>query len=473
MNKITLLSELLRPENIDQFIGHKNITGENSILLSQIRNKNMVSSIFWGPPGCGKTTLARIICNMSNYEFYQLSAVSATLQQVRKIMDYSKNSLLQVFLFLDEIHRFNKTQQDALLPSVESGDIILLGATTENPAFGIIPALRSRMRIIKFETLTSEDIEEGLNRGIHVLEKKHNCKIEKGKTLDHISLYCSGDLRKGLNILQTLFESTPLKKNICTFTLKKVYEITQSNFIKYDKAGDEHYDHASAFQKSIRGSDVNGALYWLGKMLEGGEDPAFIGRRLVITASEDVGMADPMGLLIAEAALRTVKSIGMPEAKIPLSQAVIYLSTAPKSNSSILSINKVLNTIRSGESYSVPIHLKDNHYKMADEFGFGKGYSKTSKNIQFLPDKLKNKVFYKPDSTLEFEKYRSNKNVNFEVCEKIYKWLINNNISKIQTDQISADLNISKEDAYNSLIYLEKTNKIKITKWAEIEILEK
>ncbi|MDA3862793.1 MAG: AAA family ATPase [Deltaproteobacteria bacterium] len=488
------LAQLLRPDNIDNFIGQKKLLSPGKALYSIINSRNPVSCIFWGPPGSGKTTLARIICQTSSYKISEFSAVKARLADIRKFIKTAKASLDNYALFLDEIHRFDKRQQDALLPSVESGDIVLIGATTEPPGLSINSALRSRLRIFEFEPLSISECIIGLKKGLAYLEKELSLKIEpEDDTLKQIARLAGGDLRNCFNLLEDILRLAKEEKG--TVRLKKeLFDELAQKFTDYDKNGNSHYDHASAFQKSLRGSDINGSLYWLGKMLVGGEDPLFIARRLIITASEDVGMADPQALLICEAALRSIRHIGMPEAEIPLAQATIHVATAPKSNSTVASLGQVKKIIKEGYSFKVPLHLKDSHFIGARASGRGKDYvyphQAGSRRISYLPEKLENSSFYSPKSPLEKTRLESLQNFlqhwhadpqkqNFDenkqfLAEKkqILQWLEQNNSTNVTTVDIAQDLDLDRKTVFKVLKLLEQEKKISIQHKAEIKLLD-
>lgn len=409
--KMTPLADRMRPFLLKDFVGQQRLIGEGKPLRKLIERDSICSIIFWGPPGSGKTTLARIIANTTKRRFEEISAVNAGVADLRRIINIAQKELeskkIRTILFIDEVHRFNKAQQDAVLPFVEKGIITLIGSTTENPSFEVIPALRSRCQIFRLEYLSYEDIKTILQKAIEDREKglAESSPFIEPDALHNIIIQANGDARFALNSLEAAtFSSEPDSKGNRRIDAKIVEEVLQTAALLYDKMGSEHYDHASAFQKSMRGSDPDASIYWLAKMIAGGEDPRFIARRLIVTASEDVGNADPMALVLSVSAASAAERLGWPEAKIPLAQAVIYVATAPKSNSAITTIDSALNDIeREGKSYPVPIHLKDSHYRDAAKYGFGKDY-KYPHDFQehyveqdYLPDELKGKVYYKPD----------------------------------------------------------------------------
>lgn len=369
------LPERLRPRHLDEFIGQQALLGEGAPLGSLFRNRSLTSLIFWGPPGIGKTSLARLIAENSGARFIQLSAVSSGVADLRKVVETAKETLnlsqQQTVLFIDEIHRYNKAQQDALLPYVEDGTLFLIGATTENPSFNVISALLSRLLVVPLDALQQADILLLVQRGVAALG---NVTIDS-EGIAFIVNQANGDGRSALNLLEVAYQCAPMAGGNRSITLHLLGQLSRQGRILYDRDGDGHYDHASAYQKSMRGSDPDAAIYWLGKMIAGGEDPRFIARRLVITASEDVGNADPMALLLAIGAAEAVEKLGLPEARIPLAQATIYVAQAAKSNQAILAIDKALGDIRHhGKSFPVPPHLRDTHYKGASQYGHGVGY---------------------------------------------------------------------------------------------------
>ena len=370
-NKKRPLPYRLIPETIDQFIGQEHITGKGKPLRRLIERDKLFSSIFWGPPGTGKTTLARLISKLTKSEFIELNAVTSTIQDIRKALEIGRKNFnlgIKTILFIDEIHRFNKTQQDALLPDLEAGNVVLIGASTENPFFSIVPALRSRVKLYEFEPLSDNDLRKLYEMATTDPRGLPGFKLPED-VLNHLIRVSAGDGRKFLTYIEELHTLSGGKEP----DIQLAEEVTGKAAIHYGK-GDDHYDVISAFIKSIRGSDPDAALYYLAKMLVGGEDPAFIARRLVILASEDIGNANPEALLIAHATMDVVQKIGMPEAALTLAQATIYLSMSPKSNAVYRAIKKAMSDVESGVDLPVPMHLRDSHYKGAKETGRGVGY---------------------------------------------------------------------------------------------------
>lgn len=397
------LAERLRPKSLDDYIGQKHLVGQGAILRKMIDAGRIASFILWGPPGVGKTTLAQIIANKLETPFYTLSAVTSGVKDVRDVIDKAKNnrffSQASPILFIDEIHRFSKSQQDSLLGAVETGTVTLIGATTENPSFEVIRPLLSRCQLYVLKSLEKDDLLELLRNAITkdaVLKEK---QIELKET-DAILRYSGGDARKLLNILELVVEAETEVPVVITD--EKVVDRLQQNPLAYDKDGELHYDIISAFIKSIRGSDPDGAIYWLARMVEGGEDPAFIARRLVISAAEDVGLANPNALLLANACFDTIMKIGWPEGRIPLAETTIYLATSPKSNSAYEAINEALGIVRETGNLPVPLHLRNAPTKLMKQLGYGKeykyahAYAGNFVEQQFLPDGLKDKRIWHP-----------------------------------------------------------------------------
>lgn len=399
------LPERMRPQNLSEYVGQRHLVGDACILRRMIDSGALSSFILWGPPGVGKTTLARIISNTLDREFYTLSAVSSGVKEVREVIESAKSRSLfssasAPILFIDEIHRFNKAQQDALLGAVEAGTVVLVGATTENPSFEVITPLLSRAQVFVLKSLEAQDLDMLLRRALKedVILKEKNIRVEQTEALFRHS---GGDARKLLNILELVVDAAPDSENI-VIDNKTVTECLQENLAIYDKGGEMHYDIISAFIKSVRGSDPNAAVYWMARMLDGGEDPMFIARRLCILAAEDIGLANPNALLLANACSQIVHNIGMPEARIPLSECAIYLASSPKSNSAYMAIGKALEAAKADPVAPVPLYLRNAPTKLMEELGYADGYKYAHDypghftDLEFLPSKLSGTVFYEP-----------------------------------------------------------------------------
>ena len=403
------LAERLRPKTLDDYIGQKHLVGEGAILRKMIDAGRISSFILWGPPGVGKTTLAQIIANKLETPFYTLSAVTSGVKDVRDVIEKARNNRffnqMSPILFIDEIHRFSKSQQDSLLGAVETGVVTLIGATTENPSFEVIRPLLSRCQLYVLKSLEKDDLLELLHNAINKDAFLKEKKVELKET-DAMLRYSGGDARKLLNILELVVEAEGDVDKV-VITDEKVVERLQQNPLAYDKEGELHYDIISAFIKSIRGSDPDGALYWLARMVEGGEDPAFIARRLVISAAEDIGLANPNALLLANAAFDAVMKIGWPEGRIPLAEATVYLATSPKSNSAYQGINDALGLVRETGNMPVPLHLRNAPTKLMKQLGYGKdykyahAYSGNFVNQQFLPDEVKECRIWHPQNNAQ------------------------------------------------------------------------
>lgn len=399
------LPERMRPVTLDDYVGQKHLVGAGGVLRNMIESGNVSSFILWGPPGVGKTTLARIMANSLQREFYTLSAVSAGVKDVREVIDRaSQNSVFSggkaPILFIDEIHRFNKAQQDALLGAVEQGTFVLIGATTENPSFEVITPLLSRCQVYVLKSLEAEDLKVLLDRALtkdEVLREKH---IEVNET-GALFRFSGGDGRKLLNILEIVVDAMAGKSPI-VIDDKVVSECLQNNIAIYDKGGEMHYDIISAFIKSVRGSDPNAAVYYLARMLDGGEDPLFIARRLCISAAEDIGLANPNALLLANSCFEICHRIGMPEARIPLSECAIYLASSPKSNSAYLAVDSALAAVKKDRMASVPLHLRNAETSLMKDLGYSDGYKYAHDypghfvDQEFLPEGMEGTVFYEP-----------------------------------------------------------------------------
>ena len=398
------LAERLRPQTIEEYIGQQHLVGENGVFRKFLETGNVPSFILWGPPGVGKTTLAKLVANALQRPFYTLSAVTSGVKEVREVIESARRQSLfspkAAFLFIDEIHRFNKSQQDSLLGAVEQGVVTLIGATTENPSFEVISPLLSRCQVYILKSMTDDELAVLLNRAISTDEelKRRNVKVEQTAALFAFS---GGDARKLLNILDIIAGATD---GDITITDDYVTECLQQNIALYDKNGEQHYDVISAFIKSVRGSDPNAAIYYLARMLAGGEEPRFIARRLVILASEDIGLANPNALLLANACFDTVHKIGMPEARITLAETTIYLATSPKSNSAYMAINRALDFVaHDTTNRPVPLHLRNAPTKLMSEAGYGKNYKYAHDYAggfveqEFMPESLAGKAFYEPN----------------------------------------------------------------------------
>lgn len=405
------LAERMRPRTLNDYIGQRQLVGEGAVLRKMIEARRVSSFILWGPPGVGKTTLAQIVAQVMEVPFYTLSAVTSGVKDVREVIDKAKNSRFfnqgNPILFIDEIHCFSKSQQDSLLGAVEKGIVTLIGATTENPSFEVIRPLLSRCQLFVLKPLEKDDLLELLHRAVEKDTMLSQMNITLKET-DAMIRYSGGDARKLLNILELVVESA--NSNDVVVTDELVVSRLQQNPLAYDKGGDMHYDIISAFIKSIRGSDPDAALYWLARMIEGGEDPQFIARRLVISASEDVGLANPNALLLANAAFDAVMKIGWPEGRIPLAEATVYLASSPKSNSAYLAVDKALALVRQTGNQPVPLHLRNAPTKLMADLGYHDGY-KYSHDYpghfvvqQYLPDTLKDNRIWIPQHSPSEEK---------------------------------------------------------------------
>ena len=400
------LAERMRPTTLDNYIGQPHLVGQGGVLRKMIEAKRISSFILWGPPGVGKTTLATIIAKQLETPFYTLSAVNCGVKDVREVIEKAQSNRFfnnaSPILFIDEIHRFSKSQQDSLLGAVEKGIVTLIGATTENPSFEVIRPLLSRCQVYVLKSLEKDDLLKLVDNAVltDVFLKERTFRIEE---TDALLRYSGGDARKLLNILELLYESAPADEDI-VINDTIVYERLQQNPLAYDKDGEMHYDIISAFIKSIRGSDPDAALYWLARMIEGGEDPKFIARRLVISASEDIGLANPNALLLANAAFDAVHKIGWPEGRIPLAEATVYLATSAKSNSAYMGINSAIQMVQQTGNLPVPLHLRNAPTKLMADLGYHKGYKYAHdyKNNfvqqQFLPDELQQARLWHPQS---------------------------------------------------------------------------
>ena len=410
----TPLAERMRPKNLDEFVGQKQLVAQGAVLRNVIESRQIPSFILWGPPGVGKTTLASIIANTLKRPFYSLSAINSGVKDVRETIAKAESNRFfnspNPILFIDEIHRFSKSQQDSLLGAVEKGTVTLIGATTENPSFEVISALLSRCQVYVLQPLDKEDLIRLIDRAI-IEDSKLRTKSITINEYDALLQYSGGDARRLLNSLEIVANHF-LEEDV-VIDNKKVGEIIQANMALYDKAGEQHYDIASAFIKSIRGSDPNAAVYYLARMIEGGEDAKFICRRMLISASEDIGMANPNALLICNAVMDAVRNIGMPEGRIPMAQAAVYLASSPKSNASYMAINLAQAAVRKTGDLSIPLPLRNAPTKLMKNLNYGKNYEYAHNhannfvNIEYMPDNLSGSIFYEPGSNGAEDKIRA------------------------------------------------------------------
>ncbi|WP_396195812.1 replication-associated recombination protein A [Flavobacterium sp.] len=409
------LAERIRPQRLEDYISQLHLVGEQGSLTQQIARGVIPSMIFWGSPGTGKTTLAQIIAKQSNRPFYELSAINSGVKDIRDVIEKAKQSgglftVKNPILFIDEIHRFSKSQQDSLLAAVEKGWVTLIGATTENPSFEVIPALLSRCQVYILNPFSKEDLLALLHRAMKE-DKIISAKKIKLKETEALLRLSGGDGRKLLNIFELVVNASP--EGQITITNDKVLELVQQNTVLYDKTGEQHYDIVSAFIKSIRGSDPNGAVYWLARMIEGGEDVKFIARRMLILSSEDIGNANPTAFIMANNTFQAVSTIGYPESRILLSQCAIYLATSPKSNASYMAIGEAQALVKQTGDLSVPIHLRNAPTKLMKELGYGEeyqyshNYANNFSEQEYLPDEIKATAFYQPGNNARENEMRT------------------------------------------------------------------
>lgn len=412
------LAEILRPKNLDEYIGQRHLVGNNAILHNAIKNQMIHSMILWGPPGVGKTTLALIIAEKLNRDFYKLTAINSGVKDLREVIEKAKNSQLSPIVFIDEIHRFNKAQQDSLLEAVEKGIITLIGATTENPSFEVISPLLSRCQVYILKNLDEEDLISLINKAKEYLQIHFKKEIEilENDALIRIS---GGDARKLINAIELVIKIKSNEEKI-VINNEVVVKIIQQNLSKYDKNGEMHYDIVSAFIKSMRGSDPNAAVYWLARMVEAGEDPKFIARRMLILASEDIGNANPNALLLATNCFQAIDVIGYPECEIILSQTAVYLATSPKSNASYMAIKSAHQLIKKTGDLPVPLHLRNAPTKLMKNIGYGEdykyahSYKENFVEQEFLPEKIMNTKLYEPGNNAKENEIRNKLKLNWK-----------------------------------------------------------
>lgn len=402
----------MRPKSLEDYVGQEHVLGKDKILYRTIKADRLSSIILWGPPGCGKTSLARVISETTKYKFTRINAVTAGVADIKNAITEASNMMLnpsgKCILFIDEIHRFNKLQQDALLPYVENGTVILIGATTENPYFEVNKALISRSMVVKLEPLTTENIYDILKKSLVSEDGLGSYKIKVAdETLEKIAETANGDVRTALNGLEVAVLTTKMNENgIIEITPKIAADSVQNRKAIFDKNGDSHYDNISAFIKSMRGSDADATIFYLARALNGGEDPMFMARRIVIAASEDVGMANPNALVVATSAMQAVHMVGMPEARIILSEAAVYVATSPKSNATYLGINRAIEDVNKKDTGEVPMHIRNATAKGMEQFGYHEGYKyphdypKHYVEQQYLPDKMLGTKYYIKDETI-------------------------------------------------------------------------
>ncbi len=414
LNSNIPLAEQMRPKTLDEVLGQEHLTGKNGTVRKMLENDTLTSLIFWGPPGTGKTTLAEIISEQSGRKFFKLSAVSSGVKDVREVIDTAKQQNLfsgkSPILFIDEIHRFNKSQQDSLLHAVEKGWIVLIGATTENPSFEVVSALLSRSQVYVLKALSFEKLEELTELSLNNYNSIHGTDFKITEKEAFIQ-YSGGDARKLINAVENVLNNFKSLKNTA-ITNAKVLEVLQENMALYDKNGEQHYDIISAFIKSMRGSDPNAAVYWLARMLAGGEDIKFIARRMLILASEDIGLANPNALAVANSCFQAVNVIGNPESRIILSQTAVYLAVSPKSNSTYTAINEAMAFVKKTGNLPVPLHLRNAPTKLMKDMDYGKDYAYAHShegnfvNLEFLPDEIAGTAFYSPGNNSTENKIR-------------------------------------------------------------------
>lgn len=410
------LAYRMMPESLEEYVGQEHILGKDKMLYRLIKSDKLSSIILWGPPGCGKTSLAKVIANTTKNKFVQLNAVTAGVADIKNVVAEAENLMMnpsgRVVLFLDEIHRFSKLQQDALLPCVENGTVILIGATTENPYFEVNKALLSRSTVFKLELLTVNDISQLIKNALKSSKGlgEYNIRIDEDM-IKYLANLSNGDVRTALTGLEIAVSTTDMQKDgSINITKEVIDESVQKRIIQFDKNGDSHYDNISAFIKSMRGSDVDAALFYLARAINGGEDPMFLARRITICASEDVGLANPNALVVANSAMQAIHMIGMPEARIILAEAATYVAKSPKSNSVYLAIDKALEDVANNDTGTIPMHIRNAPAEGMKEHGYGEGYKyphnyeKHRVKQQYLPDKIKDKKYYIKDETeIDFE----------------------------------------------------------------------